>query len=248
MTRCAVKFGRWASAAGRVVLLGALLSGCGVTVYQPLSSLQRPAIVDPQIANFEDMRLLVRCVPGDYLKARDAELLCRKVGALFRNQGAKVETDVPRNGRSSRSLEEGAQPDLIVDLSSRLLHKESSGPLWALTVISFTLIPAFTEYSVAQDVTIRDTSGFLLASDSLKARFIEYFGAGIWGVNWALDALVRPSEEELTGDAPARDFSRDFYAQLSQLAFNARVRSDVLRSFEPRPEVKGEQRQTGTEP
>jgi hypothetical protein len=59
---------------------------------------------------------------------------------------------------------------------------------------------------------------------------------------------VRPSEEELTGEAPARDFSRDFYAQLSQLAFNARVRSDVLRSFEPRPQDKGEQRRTGAEP
>ncbi len=233
---------------GQVLLLGALLSGCVTTVYQPLSSLQRPAIVDPRLANFEGLRLLVRCVPGDYIEARDAELLCRRVGALFRNQGAKVETDVPRNGRSSRSLEKGAQPDLVVDLSSRLLHKETSGPLWALTALSLTLIPAVTEYSVAQDVTIRDPSGFLLASDSLKARFIEYFGAGVWGVNWVLDALVRPSEEELTGEAPARDFSRDFYAQLSQLAFNARVRSDVLRSFEPRPQDKGEQRRTGAEP
>jgi hypothetical protein len=250
MTGRAVKFGRRAGEAGRGLLLlwGVLLSGCGVTVYQPLSSLQRPSIVDPRLANFEGMRLLVRCVPGDYTQAPDAELLCRKVGVLFRNQGAKVETDVPRNGNSSRSLEGGAQPDLIVDLSSRLLHKETSGPLWALTALSFTLIPAFTEYSVAQDVTIRDASGFLLASDSLKARFIEYFGAGMWGVNWLLDALVRPTEEELTGEAPARDFSRDFYAQLSQLAFNARVRSDVLRSFEPRPQGGGDPRQTGTVP
>ncbi|MCY1080768.1 hypothetical protein [Archangium lansingense] len=246
MTGRAVKFRQRVSDAGRVALLGVLLSGC-VTVYQPLSSLQRPAIVDPQLANFEGMRLLVRCIPGDYLKVPAAELLCRRVGALFRNQGAKVETDVPRHGRSSRSLEESAQPDLVVDLSSRLLHKESSGPLWALTVLTATIVPAYTEYSVAQDVTIRDASGFLLASDSLKARFIEYFGAGIWGVNWALDTLVRPPEEELSGDAPARDFSRDFYAQLSQLAFNARVRSDVLRSFEPLPRSGGQQRQTGVE-
>ena len=248
MTGRAVTFGRRASAAGWVLLWGALLSGCvTTTVYQPLSSLQRPAIVDPRLANFEGMRLLVRCVPGDYLKAPDADLLCRKVGALFRNQGARVETDVPRNGRLSRRLQEGAQPDLVVELSSRLLHKDTSGPLWALTVLSLTLVPAFTEYSVAQDVSIRDASGFLLASDSLKARFIEYFGAGVWGVNWVLDTLVRPPEEELTGDAPARDFSRDFYAQLSQLAFNARVRSDVLRSFEPPPRAGGEQSKTGTE-
>lgn len=248
MTGRAVTFGRRASAAGWVLLWGALLSGCvTTTVYQPLSSLQRPAIVDPRLANFEGMRLLVRCIPGDYLKPPDADLLCRKVGALFRNQGAGVETDVPRNGRLSRRLQEGPQPDLVVELSSRLLHKDTSGPLWALTVISLTLVPAFTEYSIAQDVSIRDASGFLLASDSLKARFIEYFGAGVWGVNWVLDTLVRPPEEELTGDAPARDFSRDFYAQLSQLAFNARVRSDVLRSFEPPPRAEGEQRKTGAE-
>ncbi|HYO72725.1 MAG TPA: hypothetical protein VEU33_42285 [Archangium sp.] len=249
MTSRAVKFGRRASDAGWVLLWGALLSGCvTTTVYQPLSSLQRPAIVDPRLANFEGMRLLVRCVPGDYLNAIDNDLLCRKVGTLFRNQGARVETEVPRNGRSSRSLQDGTQPDLIVDLSSRLLHKDSSGPLWALTVLSLTIVPAFTEYSVAQDVTIRDASGFLLASDSLKARFIEYFGAGVWGVNWVLDTLVRPPEEEITGEAPARDFSRDFYAQLSQLAFNARVRSDVLRSFEPRSQSGADPRQTGAVP
>ncbi len=249
MTGRAVKSGRRASAAGWVLLWGALLSGCvTTTVYQPLSSLQRPAIVDPQLANFEGLRLLVHCIPGDYLKASDADLLCRKVGALFRNQGAKVETNLRRHGRSSRSREEGAEPDLVIELSSRLLHKESSGPLWALTVISLTLVPAVTEYSIAQDVSIRDASGFLLASDSLKARFIEYFGAGVWSVNWVLDTLVRPPEEELTGEAPARDFSRDFYAQLSQLAFNARVRSDVLRSFESPPRAEGDQRKTGAEP
>ncbi len=249
MTGRAVTFGRRVSVAGALLLWGALLSGCGVTVYQPLSALQRPAIVDPQIANFEGMHVLVRCLPGDYTQEGDAALLCRKVGALFRNQGARVDTDVPRNGRSSWATEAGAPPpDLIVDLSSRLLHKETSGPLWALTVLSFTLVPAYTEYSVAQDVTIRDASGFLLASDSLKARFIEYFGAGIWAVNWALDAVVRPPEEELSGEAPARDFSRDFYAQLSQLAFNARMRSEVLRSFEPRPQQGGNQGQPGTVP
>ncbi|HEX5751622.1 MAG TPA: hypothetical protein VFZ09_35700 [Archangium sp.] len=249
MTSRAVKSGRRASEAGWVLLLGVLLSGCvTTTVYQPLSSLQRPSIVDPQLANFEGMRLLVRCVPGDYLNASDTDLLCRKVGSLFRNQGARVETDVSRSGRPSRSFQDGTPPDLVVDLTSRLLHKESSGVLWALTVISLTIVPAVTEYSVAQDVTIRDASGFVLASDSLKARFIEYFGAGVWGVNWVLDAVVRPPEEEITGEAASRDFSRDFYAQLSQLAFNARVRADVLRSFEPRPQGGGDPRQTGTVP
>jgi hypothetical protein len=250
MTDRAVKSGRRVDAAGWVLLLwGVLLSGCGVTVYQPLSALQRPTVVDPTVANFEGLHVLILCIPGDYTQVPDAGILCRKVGTLFRNQGAKVDTDLSRRGRSSRRIEEeGSRPDLIVELSSRLLHKETGGPLWILTVLTFTLVPAFTEYSVAQDVTIRDASGSLLASDSLKARFIEYVGAGMWAVNWALDTLVRPPEEALSGDAPARDFSRDFYAQLSQLAFNARVRAEVLRSFEPLPQEGGTPRQMGTEP
>lgn len=248
MSGHAVNIGRRVAAAGWVLLWSALLSGCGVTVYQPLSALQRPSIVDPRLANFEGMRLLVRCLPGDYLPMRDSDQLCRKVGVLFRNQGAQVETDVSRNGRASRLFAEGVRPDLVVELSSRLLHKKSSGPLWAVTVLTLSIVPAYTEYSIAQDVIIRDASGFLLASDSLKARFIEYYGAGVWTVNWALDTLVRPPEEKLWGDAPAQDFSRDFYAQLSQLAFNARVRSEVLRSFEPPPPAVGTPRQKGTEP
>ena len=245
MTGHAMKIGRTMRAAGQALLVGALLSGCGVTVYQPLSGLQRPAIVDPRLANFEGMRLLVRCFPGDYASVQDSDLLCRKVGTLFRNQGAQVQTDLRR---SNRSPQEAFRPDLIIELSSRLLHKESSGPLWAVTVLTLSLVPAYAEYSVAQDVTIRDASGFLLASDSLKARFIEYYGAGIWSVNWALDTLVRSPEEKLSGDAPAQDFSRDFYAQLSQLAFNARVRSDVLRSFEPPAQTGSAPRPKGTGP
>ncbi|MET0404521.1 MAG: hypothetical protein ABW123_19060 [Cystobacter sp.] len=247
MTGRAVKSKRRTNPAGWVLLSGALLSGCGVTVYQPLSSLQRPSIVDPQLANFEGMRLLIRCLPGDYTQVTDSRHLCNKVGTLFRNQGASVETDTSRQGRSMRSREEGIQPDLIVELSSRLIHKEGGGAMWAVTVLTLTLVPAYTEYSVAQDVTIRDANGFVLASDSLKARFVEYIGAGVWAVNWALD-LVRPPEQALWGDAPARDFSRDFYAQLSQLAFNARIRADVLRSFEPVAQEELPQRPPDTEP
>ncbi len=220
---------------GLPLLVGVLLSGC-VTVYQPLTSLQRPTIVDPQLANFEGMRLLLRCVPGDYIKPRDAEVLCRRVGALFRNQGAQVDTDVPREGRAGRTIEDGARPDLIVDLKSRLLDEKISSLAWGLSMVTFTLVPTYTEYSVAQEVTIRDSTGFLLASDKLQARFVEYIGVGVWGVNWLLDVLIRPPQEELTSGAAERDFSRDYYGQLSQLVFNARVRSDVLRSFEPTPQ------------
>src|SRR4051812_34519019 len=110
-------------------LLALLSSNC-VTVYQPLVSLQRPVVVDPQIANFEGQRMLVRCVPGDYLQPDDAEQLCRNVRALFTNQGAHVDVEVPRAGMSARDEEGGAKADLIIDLKARRVHEENSALLW----------------------------------------------------------------------------------------------------------------------
>ncbi|MBN1205373.1 MAG: hypothetical protein JXB05_10660 [Myxococcaceae bacterium] len=214
-----------------------LSSGC-VTVYQPLVSLQRPVVVDPRIANFEGQRMLVRCIPGDYLQPDDAEQLCRNVRALFTNQGAQVEVEVPRAGTSARDEQGGAKADLIIDLKARLVHEENSALLWTLSGLTFTLIPAITEFTFAQEVTIRDASGFQLASDTLQGRFVRYCGVGLWAVNSALDLLVRSEAEELTGDAPNKDFSRDFHGQLSQLAFNARMRSWVLRGFEESPRAQ----------
>ncbi|WP_224243866.1 hypothetical protein [Hyalangium gracile] len=212
-------------------LLALLASGC-VTVYQPLVSLQRPVAVDPQLANFEGQRMLIRCLPGEYLQPADADQLCRNVRSLFTKQGAEVEVEVPRTGVSTRDDGEAARADLIVEMKARLVHEENSALLWTLSAITFTLVPAITDYTFAQDVLIRDSSGFQLASATLQGRFVRYCGAGLWAVNSALDLLVRSDAEDLTGDAAKKDFSRDFHAQLTQLAFNARMRSLVMRGFE----------------
>lgn len=214
-------------------LLLAAASGC-VTVYQPMVSLQRPVVVDHRLPNFEGTRLLLRCVPGDEMPPADAELLCRKVGILFQNQGAQVEHEVPREGRSSRLAENGQAPHLVLDLRSRRLHQERSGLLLLLSVLTFTVVPSVEEMSFAQEVTVRGPDGSLLASDTFQARFVEYTGIGVWGTNAVLDLLVRPEPERL-GSAAGRDFSRDFYGQLSQMVFNARVRAQVLQGFEPAP-------------
>lgn len=219
---------------GLAALLAVMLSGC-MTVYQPLVSLQRPVSIDPQAPNFEGLRLHVRCVPGDYLKFEDAVRLCRHLRTLFTNQGAQVDTEVPRNGASGRGWEDAARPDLVIDLRSRLLHEDNNSLLWGISWLTFTLVPAIEEDTFSQEVTIRDADGFLLASDVMQGRFVRYFGLGVWGVNAALDLLVRPESERLTGDEANRDFSRDFYGQLSQLAFHARMRVMVLRGFEPEP-------------
>jgi hypothetical protein len=205
-----------------------------VTVYQPLTALQRPVVVDMQATNFEGIRILVRCIPGDEVDASESEVLCRSLRTLLSNQGAQVETHIPRRGVLAQDDEQG-KPELIVEMRARRLHYDNPPLLWIISFASFTLLPAITENSIAQDVTILDANGALLASDSLQARFVRYFGAGMWAVNWALDLLVRPDSEDLTGDAPRREFSKDFYGQVSQLVFNARMRSVVLRSFEKRP-------------
>jgi hypothetical protein len=220
-------------------LLAALCSGC-ITVYQPLSSLQRPVVVDPRLANFEDARMLVRCHPSEDLPRDGAELLCRNVSTLFRNQGAHVDVDIPTEGTPGRS-HEGPQADVVLDVKSKLVHQAGSMVLDLACYFTATLIPTYGEESYSQEITVRDGQGALLASDVLHSRFVHYIGAGVWAVNWVLDLLVRPENEKLTGDVANRSFSRDLYGQLSQLMFNARVRAQVLRGFEsPPPQTQRE--------
>ncbi len=222
------------SAPGRialsVLLLGCALSGSAcITVYQPLTGLQRPIAVDPQLANFEGLRLRLSCAKNDFVSKSQADTLCRKVTTLFANQGASVETedDLPL-------LEEGeaAPPgpayDLYVELTARQLHEEGNTLNWVLCFATGTIVPAVSEYTFAQDITVRDAEGAVLASDTLTARFVRYFGGGIWWVNTMLDWFVREDEDELSDEALERDFSKDFYGQLSQLVFNARIRHAVL--------------------
>ncbi len=213
-----------------LLALGA--SGC-VTVYQPLVGLQRPLAVDPEIENLEGQRLLVRCVPSDALEPTEAEQLCRRMRSLFMNQGAAVETEVPRKNAGFATWGQAqAKPDLIIELRSRLLHEERNGWLLALCIASLGLWPSTSEFEFAQDVTIRDGSGFLLSTDSLQGRFIRWVGLTSWVLDAVLDLFVRPKDEALTGDGAQRQFSRDFYGQLSQLAFGARMRSAVMHEFE----------------
>ena len=218
-------------------LLGMLLlPGC-VTVYQPLVSLQRPTVINPELNNFDGVKLMIRCLPSDYTDSGDSEVLCSNMRGLFEAQGAKVEVEVPESDLPERDPS-AVKADLVIELKSKEMHSENSALLWILCYASATLIPAVTEATFSQDVVLRDTDGFLLASDVLQGRFIRYFGLGFWGINSLMDLIVRSPEEKLTGSAtPKKDFSRDFYAQLSQLTFQARMRSMVLRSFDPNAKV-----------
>ncbi len=213
------------------------LVGC-VTVYQPVAALQRPVTVDPAAKNFDGVHLLVRCIPsGDGADHGESEDLCNNMNALYTNQGAKVDIEIPDEEGGGVTRAEGAdapteKPDLIIELKARRIHSENSPILWFLCYASATLIPAITEATFAQEVSIRDADGFVLVNDTLQARFIRYFGLAYWAVNGLLDLIVRPKGEGLIGNNHKTDFSRDFHGQMSQLAFHATMRAKVLKSFE----------------
>ena len=220
-------------------ILVAILGGTGcVTVYQPLTGLQRPVAIDRATDNFAGQNLLLRCLPADDVSPsagrENAQKLCGKVSALFSGQGAQVDLAQTGSGAFSMAPITGtARPDLVIELRTRQLHAANPPFMWALCIMTCSVVPAYREATHAIDVSIRDADGFELASESYQARFVEYVGGGIWVVNRALDYTVREENEQVLGSAQ-KDFSRDLYQQLTQLAFNARVRAAVLRSFEPK--------------
>ncbi len=227
------------------------LLGCGpvtgcVKVYQPVSGLHRPVVVDPQLANFQDVRLTVYCPPGELVDPEEARALCRKVGTLFENQGARVSSyttdrrlgDDPLGGDpTAGGGDEPGEPaptDLIMELRGRQVHQATNQLSWLLFIGTFTLVPAVSEFTFAQDVVIRDESGFLLLSDTLQGRIIRYSGAGTYFSNKLLDWFWREEEDKLlVDDMPHSDLSADFYGQLSQLLFNAKLRWQVLEEANP---------------
>lgn len=233
---------RFARSALRFRVFGAALvwlfatTGC-VTVYQPMSGLHSPVIVETTRPNLRDTRIDLACVPGGGLSVSDATALCGRVQRLFENQGALVTSGMQLTRDPAGTPEEAASPPsvhLTMEITSRKVH-ESNHPLtWMFSFSTFTLVPAVTELTFAQDVTIRDASGFLLVKETLQGRIVRRFGAGTWLVTHIGD-LWRPEDRDLGGDAANRDLSRDLYRRLSQLAFDARIHADVLRIAAPAP-------------
>lgn len=216
-------------------MAGLAATGC-VHVYQPMGSLHQPVVVDPTVANFQDLRLVVDCVPGDMLNAAQANILCERVGTLFENQGAEVHTQVLGGQAMDAGLiggqadDEPAAPpptDLRMQLRAREVHEDKHPLSWVLCAFSFTLVPGRTERTFAQDVVIYDENGFLLLRETLEGRLVHRFGGGVWLGNALLDLVYRDTEDEILGKAANRDLSGDLYLHLSQLVFNAKMRWQV---------------------
>ena len=217
--------------------LTAVNTGC-VHVYQPMTGLHDPVILDTAVANFDTLRLSVICDRGDLLSRGEARVLCQYVGTLFENQGAEVSTRVSDEGPDvfiDAVEEEKPAPevDLEMVLSSRQVHTSFDPVSWALFYMSATVVPAVTERTFALDVVIRDGTGFLLVSDSLQGRIIRRAGVGVWATNKAMNRFFRSEDEQLTEETAGQDLSDDMYGQLSQLVFNAQMQWLVLQQAPP---------------
>lgn len=220
-----------------VASLAALaLAGC-VHVYHPMTGLHDPVVVNPQLPNFDDVALTVRCIRGD-ISAEDNGKLCRNVGQLFETQGARVKIvesigDEEDFGEEpdEAPAEEGApvEPptDLVLELRSRIVHRRISPWSAVFCVGSFTVLPAAMEQTFAQEITIRDATGFLLVTDTLQGRIVSRFGAGTWLFN-RLGDLGRDREDRLTTKVMKDDLSKDLYRQLSQRLFDAKLQWRVM--------------------
>jgi len=212
-----------------------MLAGC-VRVYQPLSGLHNPYVVNPQLPNFADVALTVRCIPGGYLSGEENSVLCQNVGRLFENQGATVtvlESLVDADAFGAEEPEEAedgaeeAPTDLVLELRSRRVHRRVNWLSWGLSLGTLTVLPATEEHTFATDITIRDATGFQLVSDTMRGRLLTRNGVGPWLFN-AIANLGRDKEDRLTFSNAQRDLSTDLYRQLSQRLFDAKLQWVVL--------------------
>lgn len=214
----------------------AVAGGCVVHTYQPMSGLHDPVIVDPTAPNLADVDLEVVCVPKELLNNQTAGALCRRVGLLFENQGARVTTSVGAAPEPDDEAPDGEGPRpvaLRLELRARQLHQASHPLSWAATIATLSIVPAMSEFTFEQDVVVRDGSGVLLAEDTLRGRMVHWYGFGAWASNQLLDLTIREDADEVVGDGADRDLSTDLYRTLSQTVFDARMQARVLAAGAP---------------
>lgn len=228
--------GKWALlSAVAVALLG---SGClSVTVYQPQKGIHRPVVIEPAEHNFTPLRILFRCHADDEdLPTADAAKLCSTLAEDFRRQGAKVDTVVP-SGKNYIEPEvfDGRKPHLVVEIESFIDHHYAYSFSAAASILTLTMIPSIEEWTFSQRVVVFGADGSVLAEDTFQERFVEYGGLGVWTANVLLNWLAREESEQISDEQAQRDFTNDFYGQLRQLAFNAKIRSETLGITPPTP-------------
>lgn len=199
-----------------------------------MGALQRPTVIDTRVGNFPGLRIQINCHTGGPLDSSYARILCRRLAVLLSNQGAVVRTNqedaLP--APDDDAPDEANQPDfdLRMDLRARRVHLQHNYLLWGISLATLTLFPTTGVKTIAQDIVIRDSTGFLLASETLQARLVRHVGAGYWLLNTILNWVAREDGERLGEEATKKDFSRDFYTQISQMVLNSWMRLSVHQS------------------
>lgn len=236
------RIARW----GRAALMGWSLGlgGC-VTLYQPLSGLQTPIAVDPSESNFPGLRLLVRCLEGDFSTA-NASRLCRVVEQSFSNQGALV-TVVAKDEELKTELDaanveadaaDTTQDVLFLELQAKKVADNTDTLSWTFSFLTLTLFPAKSEYVFVQEVAVRNQQGTRLATAELKGRVIRRFGLGYWSINGIANLLGRNDEQDQNDRGFRTRLSSDVLGQLSQIVFNARLRQSILAELPAPPRLE----------
>ncbi|MCP4500562.1 MAG: hypothetical protein GY822_11435 [Deltaproteobacteria bacterium] len=214
-----------------ILMMGVLTSGClTVTIYQPQKAIHRPVVIQQTPDNFHGVRILVRCnAHKDFLPPEDASKLCNGIATDFRRQGAESETVVP-TGKNFIQGEvfDGKIPDFTVEIDSKIDHEYDYPLTLMASVLTLTMVPTVAEQTFSQRVAVFGKDGSVLTEEVFRERFIEYGGIGVWSINYLMDWLIRSDDNALSGDAAKEDFTRDFYGQIRQMTFNARIRSEVL--------------------
>ena len=218
-----------------------------VRVYHPLRGLADPVVVDTTRPNLDDARISVHCIPGGMLSVGQANQLCRKVQTLFENQGAEVSTvtdayrrpddpfaapdaagDDDDDPGDEEDEEDDRRTELTLEIRAEQVHRDDHALSWVAWTLTATLAPGVTERTFAQEVTVRDPDGFLLATRTLEGRTVRRSGAGVWLGNKLADWWWREDDDKLTAENMDRDLSHDLYGHMSQLVFDAKLKQQVL--------------------
>lgn len=236
---------------GRLACGGAAFATVGcVSIYHPMSGFQRPVAIDPSKKNFEGVRMRMTCYTSADLP-NDAVALCNRARGILKRQGAEFtdEDEGARDAAAPTVAGAGSAPgattaqaagtgptatgvapaDLELEIRAELSVDRPNHWMYFLCAPSFTFFPMMDELGIRHRFSVSDGNGEPLASEVAEARFTTFMGLGYLGANFLLNQLVRKPEAALSSADSQRDFTRDFAARLSQLAFDARMRLEIAR-------------------
>ena len=205
-------------------VLTIILSACvSVMVYEPMARIHNPTAIDLDRKNFKNTRVALKCdMPLD---PRGRIVLCRKLLILLERQGA-----------STYLLGEKEDNDFVIHVKSKSVELEKSNMLSRMIdfvflssgVLLLGVIPTEENSWYAVDISVYDGNNALLSQEKFKFLIKEYVGPMFQIYNSFMNILLRNEDELVDTEMSKKDFSKDFYTQVSQMIFNAKQKKLVL--------------------